>query len=101
MSLLPNHPKRVAARERLAKRKAARQILHLYYPAPRRCWERGPSGWHSHPWTETDVLRAVQAGSTFVTHVPGTHDFASHAAAKLATDAQRSLDFLFREPTYG
>lgn len=101
MSLLPNHPKRVAARERLAKRKAAGRILRLHYPAPRRCWERGPAGWHSHAWTEADVLRAVQAGSTFATHVPGTHDFASPAAAKIATDAQRSLDFIFREPTHG
>ena len=91
MSLLPNHPKRVAARERLARARAARVRLPLTYPLPRCCWQRSENGWISQPWTEADILRSIQAGGWFEFDAGHKHEFATPQAAKFAREAQESL----------
>lgn len=91
MSLLPNHPKRVAARERLARARAARKQLLLTYPLPRCCWQRSAGGWISRPWTEADALRSLQAGGWFEFDAGSKHEFATLQAAKFAREAQESL----------
>lgn len=91
MSLLPNHPKRVAARERLARARAARVQLPLTYPLPRCCWQRSSDGWISQPWTEADVLRSLQAGGWFEFDAGHKHEFVTPQVAKFAREAQESL----------
>ena len=91
MSLLPNHPKRVAARARLARAKAARTHLRLTHPLPTRHWERTGDGWVSTPWTESTALSALQAGGWFKFEAGHSHDFASPQAARFARAAQDSL----------
>ena len=91
MSLLPNHPKRVAARERLARARAARVQLPLTYPLPHCCWQRSEGGWTSRPWTEADALSSLQAGGWFEFDASHKHEFATPQTAKFAREAQESL----------
>ena len=91
MSLLPNHPKRVAARARLAQARAARVQLPFTYPLPHHCWQRSADGWISQPWTEADALRSLQAGGWFRFDAGHQHDFKTPQAAKFAREAQESL----------
>lgn len=97
MSLLPDHPKRVAARQRALAARRARARLKLRDPAPHRHWIRGPDGWTSEPWGEAAILSTLQGGGYFRPNVAYAHDFASMAAARFAGDAQKSLDTLLEE----
>lgn len=97
MSLLPDHPKRVAARQRALAARRARARLKLHDPAPHRHWVRGPDGWTSEPWGEAAILSTIQAGGHFRSDVPYAHDFASVAAARFAGDAQKSFASLLEE----
>lgn len=98
MSLLPNHPKRVAARARLTEAHKAKARLRIRFFAPHRHWVKGEGGWSSQPWEEAAVLRTLQAGVRFDPHASHAHDFASPAVAKFAFAAQRSLESLQETP---
>jgi len=97
MSLLPNHPKRVAARKRLEQTRQQRRLLRLQDPAPHRHWIKTPDGWISEPWGEAAILSTLQSGGYFDTGKTYLHDFASPTVARFAGEAQRTLSNLLEE----
>lgn len=97
MSLLPNHPKRVAARARVAQARAKQRRLRLHDAAPHRHWIRTSDGWISEPWSEAAILQTLQSGGHFKLEGSYHHDFASPAVARFAGEAQRTLDNLLEE----